>query len=74
MGIYDKRDFDPPPHHPPPLDFGVFRHLTSMGGWPQRIRGSHCSRSARAQGRNAMVAFSNQCEPFSIVTPTRAKL
>ena len=27
-----------------------------------------------AQGRYAMVAFGNQCEPFSIVTPTRAKL
>ena len=55
-------------------------------GWPQRTRGSRRSRTARAQGRyatpqgytplesTAMVAFGNQCEPFSIVTPTRAKL
>ena len=28
-------------------------HLTSMGGWPQRTRGSRRSRSARAQGRHA---------------------
>ena len=59
-------------------------HLTSMEGWPQRTRGSRRSRSARAQGRyanprgyaplesTAMVAYGNQCAPFSIVTPTRA--
>ena len=27
------------------------RHLTTMGGWPQRTRGSRCSRSACPQGR-----------------------
>ena len=30
---------------------GLLRHLISMGGWPQRTRGSRRSRSARAQGR-----------------------
>ena len=52
--------------------------------WPQRTRESRRSRFARAQGRyatsrafaplesTAMVAFGNQCEHFSIVTPTRA--
>ena len=50
------------------------RHLTSMGGCPQRTRGSSHSHSARAQGRystprgyaplesTAIVAVGNQCD------------
>ena len=58
MGISEKKDVGPPP--PPPPGFGgiesyvftgLLRHLISMGGWPQRTRGSRRSRSARAQGR-----------------------
>ena len=66
--------------------YKVLGYLTSMGGWPQRTRGSRRSRSACTQGRyvtqqgyaplesTGMVAFGNQCKPFSIATPMRAKL
>ena len=56
-----------------------------MGGWPQRTTGKPAlTRVLRAGALDrlhgaaplwslvAMVAFGNQCEPFSIVTPTRA--
>ena len=55
----------PPPPPPPPgfgaiesyVFTGLLRHLLSMGGWPQRTRGSRRSRSARAQGRPLLSEF-----------------
>ena len=85
MRISEKRDFSPPLH---PLNFGAIesyvflvyweglRFLSSIGGWPQRTRGSRCPCSARAQGSHETAPGLRRSTVysglFSIVTPMRA--